>query len=258
MSIRPPAVAGLFYSAEAESLRQTVAQLLQAVEAPEETVKALIVPHAGYIYSGQTAAYAYQRLQQQSQPAQRIVLLGPTHRVAVNGIALPSQQAFATPLGDIPLDSSALQQLTELPFCEINDAAHAQEHSLEVQLPFLQTCLESFQLIPLLVGQASCEQIKQVLTHLQDAHTLIIISTDLSHFHPYQQAKEIDQHTIERVLQYDHTLMGQQACGCKPLNGFLSYAQQQQWQCQLLDYRNSGDTAGDKNRVVGYASFAVH
>lgn len=258
MTYRPPAVAGMFYPADPGQLAAEIAAMLAAGPcALDDEPKALIVPHAGYIYSGPVAAGAYNLIAAMKARIRRVVLLGPTHRVAVRGLGLPTCDAFATPLGLIPLDKEAAAQLSHLPQVVPHDACHAQEHSLEVQLPFLQTVLENFSLIPLAVGMASPEQVAQVLDCLWGGpETLILISSDLSHFHPYQAAKDMDQHSARRILTLDGPLNHDQACGATPVNGLLLCARQRGMSVRMLDLRNSGDTAGSRAQVVGYGSFA--
>ncbi len=256
MNARAPAVAGLFYPASPEVLRRDVESLLSAAErVPVSGVHALIVPHAGYVYSGPVAANAYTLLR--GHEFERVVLLGPAHRVALRGLALPTVGSFHTPLGDVPLDTDCLQKLSALPGVERRDDAHALEHSLEVQLPFLQSVLGSFRLVPAVVGVATPKQIEDFLDAAVDEHTLVVISTDLSHYHDYASAKTIDARTVSRIEACDSALEGEEACGAYPLNGFLRYAVRRGWKVRPLDVRNSGDTAGDKQRVVGYASFVV-
>ncbi|HEX6733598.1 MAG TPA: AmmeMemoRadiSam system protein B [Azonexus sp.] len=257
---RPPAVAGMFYPAAASTLRASVDVMLAAAPATAMAQpKAIIVPHAGYIYSGPTAACAYAALAPWRQTIRRVVLLGPTHRVAVRGLALPSCRAFATPLGEIRLDTAAMAALDELPQVRRNDAAHALEHSLEVQLPFLQRALDEFTLIPLAVGQAEPEAVAEVLECLWGGdETLLVISSDLSHFLPYATAQQVDRNTCQHILALDARLDPEQACGAYPINGLLLLAGRRGLQAGLLECCNSGDTAGDRERVVGYAAFAFH
>lgn len=263
--IRQPAVAGYFYEAEAKQLARDVSELLE--NAHHETVslneieadtapKAIIVPHAGYIYSGPVAASAYARLAAVRDTVRRVVLLGPVHRVPVRGLALPGADLFATPLGEIGIDQQAISAIAHLPQVVTSPAAHAQEHSLEVQLPFLQAVLDDFQLVPLAVGDATPAEVAEVLDVLWGGpETLIVISSDLSHFLTYQSAQVIDSETVQNILDLRGSLSHQQACGGTPVNGLILAARKHQLQPVLLDLRNSGDTAGDKNRVVGYASF---
>ena len=259
-AIRPPAVAGVFYPGSSGTLAHEVSAMLAAAvkPAPEGRLpKAIIVPHAGYIYSGSTAAAAYAGLAAGRGQITRVVLLGPVHRVPVRGLALPRVDAFATPLGTIPLDQAAIALLRKLPQIVTNDAAHAREHSLEVQLPFLQIVLGNFSLIPLAVGDASPAEIADVLDVLWGGpETLIVVSSDLSHFLPYAQAQAADQQTVQNILALRGSLTHEQACGGTPVNGLLMAAKRHHLHPVLLEVCNSGDTTGDKDRVVGYASFA--
>ena len=261
--VRQPAVAGAFYPGEKTILANDVETLLQSAKInPAEidsasAIKAIIVPHAGYIYSGPVAASAYARLAAVRHTIKRVILLGPVHRVPVRGLALPGVTAFATPLGEIEIDYPAVASLSNLPQVVVSPAAHAQEHSLEVQLPFLQSVLDDFTLLPLAVGDATAEEVAEVLEVLWGGpETLIVISSDLSHFLPYQAAQAIDSKTVNNILSLRGALSHEQACGGTPVNGLILSARKHQLQPHLLDLRNSGDTAGDKNRVVGYASFA--
>jgi AmmeMemoRadiSam system protein B/AmmeMemoRadiSam system protein A len=260
-SVRPAAVAGSFYPADSAQLAQVVRELLSAVH-PAVTAappKALIVPHAGYIYSGAVAAQAYARLRPAAERIKRVVLLGPVHRVPVRGLALPGVLGFATPLGQVALDIAGMAAIADLPQVCVSDAAHALEHSLEVQLPFLQAVLGEFQLVPLAVGDASTAEVAQVLARLWGGEeTLIVISSDLSHFLPYGQAQQIDGETVRQILARRPQLNHQQACGATPVNGLLAFAAEHGLQAELVDQCNSGDSAGDKSRVVGYASIAFY
>lgn len=256
-SVRHPAVAGLFYPGDPKVLSHDVRTLLASAKAQFLTPKVLIVPHAGYIYSGAIAASAYAALGAGAEKIRRVVLLGPAHRVAVRGLALPGVDAFATPLGNIPLDNAAAQSISHLPQIVLSPAAHAQEHSLEVQLPFLQTVLENFTLLPLVVGEATATEVAEVLELLWGGdETLIVISSDLSHYLPYNVAKSVDSTTVQDVLRLEQTLAHEQACGATPINGLLLAARRHHLTPHLLDLRNSGDTAGSHDGVVGYAAFA--
>jgi len=264
--VRQPAVAGTFYHSDSLILQTNVNDLLDTalLEANNEkqsenlfSPKAIIVPHAGYIYSGPTAATAYARLRAGRDTIKRVVLLGPVHRVPVNGLALPGVSVFATPLGRVQVDLDAITAIENMPQVVESVAAHALEHSLEVQLPFLQTVLEDFTLVPLAVGDATAEQVAEVLERLWGGpETVIVISSDLSHFLPYETARAIDKETVDNILNLHGPLNHQQACGGTPVNGLMLAARQHHLHPKLLDLRNSGDTAGDKNRVVGYASIA--
>ncbi len=259
-SVRAPAVAGAFYPGPAATLQAQVSALLTAATPPRpQRPKVLIAPHAGYVYSGPVAASAYALLAPFSNEYSRVVLLGPAHRVYIRGLALPTADAFATPLGEIRLDREAIAAIRHLPQVCISDDAHAHEHSLEVHLPFLQHTLATFTLVPLAVGEASAEQVAEVLDLLWgDERTLIVISSDLSHYLPYAQARTIDTQTARLILDMTPQINHQQACGATPVNGLLLEAHRRGLRPELLDLRNSGDTAGDKSSVVGYASFAFY
>ena len=256
--VRPAAVAGKFYPSSAAMLLREVEQMLDSASQKQQLrPKAIIVPHAGYVYSGPVAASVYAALSAMRGTLQRVVLLGPTHRVAVDGLAVPSSTAFATPLGNVPVDRQAIAAIEDLPQVLVHDGTHAQEHSLEVQLPFLQTVLGEFSLLPLAVGQASPEAVAEVLERVWGGEeTLIVISSDLSHYLPYDVARRIDARTAQHILDLDPTIDHQQACGATPVNGLLLAARLHGLHGQMLDLRNSGDTAGDKARVVGYGAFA--
>jgi AmmeMemoRadiSam system protein B len=257
--VRPPAVAGAFYPGQKQVLANSVNAMLEAARAVAAGTcpKAIIVPHAGYVYSGPTAAAAYALLAAGRKTIKRVVLLGPVHHVPVHGLALPGADAFATPLGEIPLDQAAIAMLKNLRQVVVSPAAHAAEHSLEVQLPFLQSVLDDFKLVPLAVGNATPLEVAQVLETLWGGpETLIVISSDLSHFLPYRSAQAIDRETTQSIVNLEGPLTHEQACGGTPVNGLMLAARRHHLQPQLLNLCNSGDTAGDKNRVVGYASFA--
>lgn len=260
-TVRPTAVAGTFYAAEAAVLAGEVRRMLgeasQTVPALPACPKALIAPHAGYVYSGQTAAAAYATLLPWRASIRRVVLLGPVHRVPVRGLALPGAQAFATPLGEVAVDQAAALALEALPQVVTSPAAHAQEHALEVQLPFLQVVLPDFEVLPLAVGDATPTEVAEVLDVLWGGpETLIVISSDLSHFLRYDAAQAQDRDTVQHILHLQASLHHQQACGGTPINGLLLSAARHHLQPRLLGMCNSGDTAGDMQRVVGYASLA--
>ncbi len=260
-SVRPAAVAGAFYPDDPRTLRADVDELLGTVEslAPRFGYpKALIVPHAGYIYSGGVAASAYSELASARGLVRRVVILGPVHRVPVRGLALPGADEFATPLGRIPIDREAVKAVIALPQVVVSAPAHAMEHSLEVQLPFLQRVLGEFSLVPFAVGDASPEEVAQVIEQLWGGpETLIVLSTDLSHYHTYDEARRIDGATLERIEHLSADLNHDQACGATPLNGLLRVARAKGLKIRRLAACNSGDTAGGRGRVVGYASFAL-
>lgn len=262
-TVREPAVAGVFYPGEARTLASSVAGLLDGARSARTAnldhgaPKVLIVPHAGYIYSGSTAALAYARLASARDRVRRVVLLGPVHRVPVRGLALPGTEAFKTPLGTIPVDMTSVDALATLPQVVVSPAAHALEHSLEVQLPFLQTVLGAFKLVPLAVGDATPAEVAAALDVVWGGpETLIVISSDLSHYLPYARAQQQDGETVARIMALEGPISHDQACGGTPINGLLLSARRRGLQAQLLGLCNSGDTAGDRQRVVGYAALA--
>jgi len=247
----------MFYPAEPRKLAQEVQQLLAGARPYDLAPKALIVPHAGYIYSGAIAATAYATLRAIASRIRRVVLLGPTHRVAVRGLALPGADAFDTPLGRVTLDAAGARAIAHLPQVGISAQAHALEHSLEVQLPFLQSVLPDFMLLPFAVGMASAEEVAEVLeTVWGGEETLIVISSDLSHYLPYATAQRVDNDTAQSILELRQPIAHDHACGGTPISGLIVAAQRHRLAPHLLDLRNSGDTAGSHTQVVGYASFA--
>jgi AmmeMemoRadiSam system protein B/AmmeMemoRadiSam system protein A len=259
--VRPAAVAGAFYPADPASLQLELDDLLGGIErfAPRFSFpKALVVPHAGYIYSGPVAAAAYDELAGARGVVKRVVLLGPVHRVPVRGLALPAAEAFDTPLGRVPLDRAAVRELSGLKQVVANAPAHAQEHALEVQLPFLQKVLGAFSLVPLAVGDASTLEVAEVIERLWGGpETLLVLSTDLSHFHDYDQARRIDGATLKRIAGFATDISHEEACGATPLNALLAVARRRKLSIRLLSACNSGDTAGGKRSVVGYSAFAL-
>lgn len=256
---RQPAVSGSFYPANPEQLHLMLDQYLNEAATDEKAPKAIIAPHAGYIYSGPIAASAYARLIKAHDRITRVVLIGPSHRVAFRGLAVSRAETFATPLGHIPVDQAAVQIIVQLPFVEYIEQAHTYEHSLEVHLPFLQEVLDNFEIVPIVAGEATPEQVSQVLDALWGGdETLIVISSDLSHYHDYATARQMDKATsltIER-LQYEH-LDSESACGKVPVCGLLKLARKKLLSVKAIDLRNSGDTAGDKASVVGYGAYVI-
>ncbi|HEV7507314.1 MAG TPA: AmmeMemoRadiSam system protein B [Thermoanaerobaculia bacterium] len=262
-TVRPPAVSGLFYPASAEELRSAVEGYLR--EAParndEPAPKAVIAPHAGYVYSGPIAGSAFQAFAgaAAASPIERVILLGPSHFVPFRGLALPGHESFGTPLGTVKLQGAGAQAALRLPQVRIIPEAHVREHSLEVELPFLQVLLGEFELVPLAVGEAEPEEVAEVLDRLWGgAETLIVISSDLSHYLPYEEARRVDRKTADSILSLRGPLDPVQACGARPINGLLEAARARGLTVELLDLRNSADTAGDPSRVVGYGAFAFH
>lgn len=258
-SVRPPAVAGFFYPDDPAELRDMVTALIAQTTVPAmPSALSYIVPHAGYVYSGPVAASAYAHLRASGQQPRRIVIIGPSHRVYLRGIAVSQAHAFRTPLGVVPIDLDARRQLEERGDVLIADEPHANEHSLEVQLPFLQILFDDFELVPLVVGEARADQVAPVLELLaQDSTTLVLASSDLSHYLRYEDAQRVDADTNARILRFADTLAGEQACGAVALNGLLRLAKQRGAAITTLALMNSGDTAGDRSRVVGYGAYAI-
>lgn len=256
-SIRPAAVAGTFYPGEPRELSALVNDLLAPHRSALPPPKAVIAPHAGYIYSGPVAASAYARIANGRDLIRRVVLMGPSHRVALRGIAVSTASAFATPLGPVPIDLEAVAELRTLPQVVVSEEAHRREHALEVHLPFLQLCLGDFTLIPLVVGDAGTEQVDDVLERVWGgAETLIVISSDLSHYHDYQTARRMDRATSDAIAALDPSAIGyDQACGCNPILGLLRAARRHGLTVEIADLRNSGDTAGPRDHVVGYGAY---
>lgn len=255
MTVRRAAVAGSFYPADPTALSDSVDSLLAEASArlTDEipAAKAYVVPHAGHIYSGAIAALAYARIAHRRNTIRRVVLLGPAHRVPVEGLARPCSSVFETPLGRIPVESPNLP----MPQLVADSGAHEWEHSLEVQLPFLQRVLQAFVLVPLAVGRATPEEVAEVVDTLWGGpETIVVVSSDLSHYHPYDEARRLDDATMDRVMALDGPIDHQQACGATPLNGLLVVAKRRGLAPTLLGTCNSGDTAGDKSKVVGYAA----
>ncbi len=256
--VRPPAVAGAFYPGSQDRLREVVEEFLREAPVPSAPApKAIIAPHAGYVFSGPIAASAFQAVAPAAKTIERVVLLGPAHFVPIQGLALPDQSSFATPLGEVAIDPEGARESLRLPQVRVQPAAHTQEHSLEVEIPFLQVLLgESFQIVPLVVGEASGEEVAEVLERLWGGpETLIVVSSDLSHYLPYEQARAMDAATAAQIASLGEPLQGRQACGARPINGLLAAARRTGLVPEILDLRNSGDTAGDRDRVVGYGAF---
>ena len=256
--VRPAAVAGLFYPADPDRLEATVRGFLDAAASAGDPPAALIAPHAGSVYSGPVAASAYALLGPAHGDVRRVLLLGPSHHVAFRGLAVPTAAAFATPLGEIPVDREAVEALARLPQVRRLDAAHAAEHSLEVHLPFLQTVLGRFRLVPLVVGEAGPDEVAEIIETLWDGpHTLPVVSSDLSHYHDYETARAMDAATSRAIEALRPEAIGyEQACGRDPINGLLTVARRRGLRAETVDLRNSGDTAGGRDHVVGYGSYA--
>ncbi len=258
-AVRPAAVAGLFYPARAAELAGEVARLLDGSQdaSPPLPANALIVPPAGYVYSGPVAASASAFRKPTREQTKRVVLLGPAHRVALSGVTLPGARAFATPLGTVELDRAAIERARDFPIVADLPAAHEREHALEVQLPFLQSLFDEFTLVPLLVGSADAQAVAALIDALWgEQDTVIVVSSDLSHYLDYAGARLIDAKTAADITALRAGLRADEACGATPVNALLHVAKRRLMQARLLDLRNSGDAAGDKSRVVGYGAFA--
>lgn len=256
--VRQPAFAGMFYPSNPIELASVARSYISdanpvSCEAP---AKAFVLPHAGYVYSGPVAGTGYRVMEHERAVIRRIILLGPSHRMAFRGLALSAANSFATPLGEVTVDEAGISKALDLPGVRILEEAHAHEHGLEVHLPFLQTALDQFILMPLVVGEASATEVSAVLEALWGgAETRIVISSDLSHYYDHTTAQQLDQQTAEDILNL-RPVQATRACGAHALNGLLHSARTHSLRPRVLDLRNSGDTAGDKSRVVGYGAFA--
>lgn len=262
---RLAAVAGRFYPDDPDELAAAVTDYVataRQADVADPFPKAIIAPHAGYPYSGPIAGAAYARLRAAERPpVKRVVLLGPAHWWPATGLALPGADAFQTPLGLVPVDAQAVTELAGLDFVHTAAEAHAREHALEVQLPFLQRVLSSpFALVPLLVGQASAAQLDAVFEMLWGGpETLIVVSSDLSHFHDYQTARRLDRTTSDAIEALDSEAIAETgACGRQPIQGLLRAARRHGLRVSTVDLRNSGDTAGSRAQVVGYGAYVLY
>jgi MEMO1 family protein len=257
LRVRAPAVAGIFYPGGASSLAANVDGLLKQFELkPTRRPRALICPHAGYRYSGAMAAQAFSQIR--GEAYDQVVLMGPSHRVAFRGVAVADADAFETPLGQLPL-TGKLTELTRSKLFVKASAPHEEEHSIEVELPFLQRTLSKFTLSPLVFGEVDEQAVAHELGALVSPTTLFIVSSDLSHYHDYDEAVSLDRATIDSILKLDiQSVSCAEACGRSPLATLLHLAAWQNWEPELLGYQNSGDTAGDKSRVVGYTAIAFY
>lgn len=256
--IRRPAVAGKFYPREPRQLENDVRRMLDAAEVVQCQPKILIAPHAGYEYSGPIAASAFATLESRRAVIQRIVILGTCHTSREPGIFTTGADSFETPLGSIETDANSIQMAVHHGLAVLDDQAHQLDHAIEVQLPFLQVALDSFEIAPFLVSAAPTENVARLIRLLwDDTGTIFLISSDLSHYQPYKKACAIDQQTAESIVQLDHKSLDQtRACGFRAIAGALQIAREKSLQCVKLDLRNSGDTSGGKHQVVGYGAFA--
>lgn len=257
LKVRKPAVAGAFYPADPIELQSLIEELIDRADTTLRAPKALIVPHAGYIYSGPIAASGYALIKQSKVDISNVILLGPSHRVGFKGLAVSDAEQYESPLGRIPINLSSIEKISTLDCVHHLDQAHALEHSLEVHLPFLQAVLGNFTLMPIVAGDASPKQVCDVLDLLWGGpETLIIVSSDLSHYHDYDTARVMDRETSDAIEQLRETsLSHQSACGKVPVSGLLAAARKRDLKATTIDLRNSGDTAGPKDRVVGYGTY---
>src|SRR5262245_43213638 len=256
--VRRPAVAGSFYPSDGEALRDLVDRLLQASATDAPAPRAVVAPHAGYVYSGPIAASAYARIRNGGDTVRRVVVVGPSHYVGFHGLAASSKAAFSTPLGDVLVDAEAQREIVDLPQVQVLDRAHAREHSIEVQLPFLQRSLGPVGIVPLAVGEATAEEVSAVLDRLWSGpETLIVVSSDLSHYLDYETARRLDLKTSRAIEELRPQDIGPgQACGRDAIVGLLVAARLQGLNAETIDLRNSGDTAGTREQVVGYGAYA--
>jgi AmmeMemoRadiSam system protein B len=249
MLVRPAAVAGSFYPASKSELSGLIDRLIDGAK-PGPAAKALVVPHAGYAYSGPIAASGFARV---SSSTRRVVLIGPAHRVFVRGMVSPGADRLETPLGEVEVDTDALASID----IAADPEAHAREHSLEVELPFIQRVAPDANVVPIAVSNATAEQVGRVIEALWGGpETVIVISSDLSHYHPYDDGRARDRQTVSRILAHDVDVAGEDACGCTGLNGLAWALRRKHVTAELLDLRSSGDTAGSRDAVVGYAAIA--
>lgn len=257
--VRQPAVAGTFYPAEARRLRAEVESCLAAAAEPAPPwPRAVVAPHAGYAFSGPVAGSAFRTVAPLAGRIRRVVVLGPSHFVAFEGLALPAAGRFATPLGEVAVDAAARAELADLPQVATDDRPHEREHAVEVELPFLQAVLGGFTLVPLVVGDAPAEQVAAVIDRLWSDATLVVVSTDLSHYLDYETAAAHDRATSDAIVALDEARIGElDACGRHPLRGLLVAARRRGLSVRELDLRSSGDTAGPRDRVVGYGAYAL-
>jgi AmmeMemoRadiSam system protein B len=258
MNVKKPNVADMFYPADSTDLSTLVEHYLANAKNIGLKPKAIIAPHAGYIYSGPIAAYAYKELGNIKSDIERVIVLSPTHYFSFQGVAMLSSDAYATPLGTLKIDQVTCEELKKYSFVDYIDEAFEREHALEVQLPFLQKVLNDFKFVPLIVSGVEPEQMQKLYEGLDDGKTLFVVSSDLSHFHTYDVAQKTDSHTALNIVEKNFQAIGHQdACGYYPLRGLLKWAKENNNEVKELCLLNSGDTAGDKSKVVGYGAFAV-
>jgi len=258
-SVKYPNQAGRFYPSHEKDLSRIIELMLGQAHETDIIPRALIVPHAGYVFSGPVAASAYKALQKIKRRVQNCAVLSPTHYFHLNGIATSTYDFFRTPLGDIPVASELVSEILNNELAGADDSVFEQEHALEVHLPFLQRTLERFFLLPFIVGDATPGQVSSLIDFLAKRDVLIIVSSDMSHFMDYSSAKHLDQQTSDKIINKEYEqLHGNDACGLFPLRGLLKWAKERSLTITNVDLRNSGDTAGSKDQVVGYGSYLIH
>ncbi len=262
MKIKMPNVAGSFYPADRADLSAVLDQCFahsKQAEQITDKLRAIVAPHAGYIYSGSVAASAYNNLEKIKDQIKTVVILSPSHFFGFAGIALSDVSHFRTPLGDIEVDHGLQQVILDFPQIQVRPEAFEREHALEIHLPLLQTVLENFKIIPMIVGQTSPEEVQSVIQALDQEGVFFVVSSDLSHFHNYETCQNLDSKTTKAIEEKSiDNIGGNDACGYYPLRGLLSWANDKNLNIKNIDLRNSGDTAGDKSRVVGYGSYLVY
>lgn len=258
-SIRRPAVAGRFFPAVRSELTAIVQSCLQEASPPERTgaPKAIIAPHAGFAFSGPVAGSAFAPLTEAANEIGRVVLIGPSHHVAFDGVATSGFGNFETPLGVVSVDAGAIRQALKFDFVKEFEPAHQREHSLETHLPFLQSVLGEFQVVPLVTGRIDRETLARLFDALWGGEeTIISVSSDLSHFFDYETARSLDRETSTRIAQFEaDQITPDDACGAVSIRGFLEAGRRREMRSEIIDLRNSGDTAGDRSRVVGYGAY---
>lgn len=258
--IRKPAVAGTFYPASKTELQELIDSFLTKAEFIDfAAIRGLVVPHAGYIYSGPVAASAYKQLLTfDPEVTWKIFLLGASHHASFPGLSIDQHEGYETPLGVVPVDQ-VVKKIIKEEGCDFIEQAHTSEHSLEVQLPFLQKVLKKFSIIPILVSETDYLQTTMVVQKYLDEKSLLIASSDLSHYYEYKDATMLDQVTCEAIENQNIDMLQEcEACGKTPIMSLLQIAQERAWKTKLVDYRNSGDISGELERVVGYGAFVFY
>ena len=259
--IKQADVAGMFYPGEEASLRQMVDGFIQKALSFDLRPRAIIAPHAGYIYSGSIAGTAYKTIAAVRDQIENVIIMSPAHRFYLRGIALHMADAFATPLGNIPVNIGIVKKIKQFSSVQWEERSFIQEHGLETHLPFIQRAFKpGIKIVPMIVGECQESEVAEILESVwEDPRNFVIISSDLSHFHSYADAKKLDRNTVDLIQNLDsQSLDTEFACGHYPICGLLNLARNRKLKIKALDIRSSGDTAGSKESVVGYGSFAVY